>query len=125
VEIRLNICMKIDELTKYPSKVNSDYIINYIANFSDREDPYAGELPDYIRQFDTWVLKDIPLSNLTVPDNQYSVPLAKEYSEMNSISSPPIVYDLSNNVILDGYHRVVAAKMRGDTNIKAYVQENS
>ncbi len=49
--------------------------------------------------------------------------LAGDYAEMDT-PLPPIVLD-SNYKILDGNHRAMAASLRGDTDIQAYVPVNS
>ena len=65
-----------------------------------------------------YILTDIPLSTLEAGDD-YSPALVQEYAKKDT-PFPAIIMDSEGN-IRDGNHRVAAAKLRGDSAIKAYV----
>jgi hypothetical protein len=70
-------------------------------------------------------LRDVPLDLLTAGDD-YSPAVAKQYAELGT-AFPAIVLDsyptnsVFSGTILDGNHRVAAAKLRGDKTIQAYI----
>jgi hypothetical protein len=68
-----------------------------------------------------FILKEIPLDNENV---KWVTTACREsyitkYSKLKT-QAPPIVIDCEGNII-DGEHRSIAAKIRGDKTIKAYV----
>lgn len=108
--------------TSYHMNVFSvDHVICYVAEQNDREDPYEGELPERMLELDSFVLKEVNICDLDIEGYGFSQSLADEYALMPSISSPPIVIDSDCTSILDGYHRVHAALIRGDKRVMAYV----
>lgn len=66
-----------------------------------------------------WELKDVPVSSLKVEDD-YSPEVARHYADQPAESAPPSVVS-SDGVVLDGNHRVIAARLRGDDTVQAYV----
>ncbi len=115
--------MRIYEIAtnQYPNNVSSDWIVNYVADLNDREDPYEGEVPEHILEFTHYRLEKLPISKTNVLHHNFDPTLASEYSKMSSDTSPPIVFDPINKEIIDGFHRVRAAMIRGDKTIIAYV----
>ena len=115
----LDILSEGDDSPVYDAKFIKDYMSKYHLK------PGEQLHPDYSAHLDTYnkfELKKIPLD--TIPSELGGLDKAKvqQYATQKSTSSaPPIVYNGTNNYILDGYHRVNAAKSRGDTHIMAYV----
>lgn len=104
----------------YPPKVSSDWIIHYLAEMNDRDDPYEGELPEYIQRYSRYRLTSLPLADVE-HDESHDPDLAAYYSSQPAQTAPPIIYDGKNQRIIDGFHRVKAAILRGDSHILAYV----
>jgi hypothetical protein len=74
----------------------------------------------------SWKLIDINLSELTfgasLVSGSQSQRMIKKYAAKAG-EMPPIILDSFGDEyeIVDGYHRIAAANLRGDTKIKAYV----
>jgi hypothetical protein len=68
-----------------------------------------------------FILKEIPLDSTEVKwvDFVCHYNSAVNYSKLTT-PAPPIVVDFEGNII-DGEHRSLAAKLRGDKTIKAYI----
>ena len=78
----------------------------------------VGAIRDYLKtESKVWVERDIPLEIVQTPDLD-EVDVAKVKPEKGSV-----ILD-SNNVVIDGRHRVVAARQRGDATIKALVPQS-
>ena len=103
--------------------VSSDYVLHYVADQNDRDDPYEGDVPERINQFAGFKRMAFPIKKLKLHGYQFSPDLAKEYSTMSANTSPPIVVE-PNGEIIDGYHRAQAAVMRKDQTIDAFVGIN-
>jgi 2'-5' RNA ligase/GNAT superfamily N-acetyltransferase len=114
--------------------VSGEDVVSYVAKLNewDRDTAYQVVGLDAGGEY---VLKDFPLSKLSAGDD-YDPDQAEQYARMEG-SFPPIVLGLASRahrdkpimvnyyVIRDGNHRVAAAKLRGDTKIKAYVPLDS
>jgi hypothetical protein len=101
------------------SHVSSDFVVHYVADMNDREDPYEGEVPERIAEYDEYELCAFPIADLCLDGYQYDSSLAGEYAAMNVQTMPPIVVE-PNGQIIDGFHRAQAAVQRGDDSIAAY-----
>ena len=108
-------------INSYPVNVSSDWVVNYVADLNDRDDPYDGEVPDHILEFDRYKLIHLLISKTDVLHHEYDIDLASNYASMPVESSPPIVFDPIAGEIIDGFHRVRAAIIRGEPTILAYV----
>jgi hypothetical protein len=118
-EILDHTIIRMDE--NYPIKVTADWVIRYVAEMNDREDPYEGEVPEHISEFTSYVLREVPIDEINVGDFSYDPKLAAEYANGSRDTAPPIVYDVMNHLVIDGFHRVHAARLRGDQYISAYI----
>lgn len=105
----------------YPVNVSSDWIVNYVADLNDRDDPYEGDVPEHILEFDRYKLEHLPINKTDVLQHEYDADLASDYASMPVESMPPIVFDPITEEIIDGFHRVRAAMSRGELTILAYV----
>jgi hypothetical protein len=86
------------------------------------EDFEEGNLENRIWKFTSYVLKDLPVSSLNAPWH-VNDGLVQDYVERLDSGSPmpPIIYDADEDVVIDGTHRIEAAKEAGLTTIQAYV----
>jgi hypothetical protein len=109
----------------YPSLVTTEWLKKYMTNLH-----FGGVHPSELADMDTgwddpslignFKLIRVPLNKLVnrTPQGTDEM-LADDYAEM-STALPPIVLD-STYEILDGNHRAMAASIRGDKDIAAYV----
>jgi len=73
-----------------------------------------------------WTLVDVQLSDISFSESlvsgKGSQKLITKYANKSS-EMPPVILDFvyDDYEIIDGFHRIAAAKKRGDTKIKAYV----
>ena len=105
----------------YPQVASSDWVICYVADLNDRDDPYEGPVPEHIAEFDEYKLVALPVSETNALEQNHDPSLASEYASLAAETAPPIVFDAVQGEIIDGFHRVHAALLRGDTTIMAYV----
>jgi GNAT superfamily N-acetyltransferase/2'-5' RNA ligase len=115
-------------------KVSGEDVVSYVMKLNDWDKDTAYQVVGLDAGGD-YVLRDFPLSKLRAGDD-YDPEQAEQYSRMEG-AFPPIVLGLASRahrdkpemityyVIRDGNHRVAAAKLRGDTKIKAYVPLDS
>ncbi len=107
--------MRILKTLKFSSsKVDGFFIREYILKLHDRE------FVDFDRIGDLYELREVPLSSLEEEWETYQETI-DEYSRMDYNSMPPIVIDMYGSIV-DGSHRMEAAKKAGRTSILAYVQ---
>jgi hypothetical protein len=105
----------------YPALVTNKWLVKYMiglhyANDVGREvDSWQEEIPAGDYKLVRVPLTRIKKSRYCTPDED----LAESYSEIKG-EFPPIVLDDSYTLI-DGQHRALAAEMRGDKDIRAYV----
>lgn len=108
-------------LSDYPPFVSDDWVIRYVAELNDRDDPYEGPVPAHISQFPVYHLVAVGLDETDVFQYGHDTWLAQEYSLLPATSAPPIIFDKLNGEVIDGFHRVHAALLRGDVTVMAYV----
>ena len=84
------------------------------------EDLTDGDLYERIWKFSTYVLRDIPISQLDLTEWDVDHERAMEYARMDG-DHEPIIYDADADSIIDGTHRANAASLRGDETIRAWV----
>lgn len=85
----------------------------------DEADFDEGDLGDRIYKYDIYEERDVPIKNIISPWH-FDDDLVGEYVEMGSTNMPRIVLDHDYEII-DGTHRLEAAKELGYETIKAYV----
>lgn len=108
----------------YPVEVDADWILQFVADMNDREDPYEGDVPEYIQQFARYRLTNLPIAAVE-HDESHDPDLASYYASQATHTAPPIIYDGQAREIIDGFHRAKAAILRGDKTILAYVGYHS
>jgi hypothetical protein len=114
--------MKIIEVLSfnYPQRVEAGFIIDLVRRIHGRPEDFSeGDLEHRIWKYLRYELRQIRL-----PVNMmWGVDSSKvnQYSVMDSGTTPPIIFDPIDNSIIDGSHRIEAAKLRGDKVIMAYV----
>lgn len=104
-------------------KISSDEVFSHVERYhSEPEDFRNGDLEERIYSSSLYELRDIEVKFL---DDQWRIceELAYEYSEEKTDFPPVVLLDYGNNVydIVDGSHRIFAARLRKDKTIKAYV----
>jgi ribosomal protein S18 acetylase RimI-like enzyme/8-oxo-dGTP pyrophosphatase MutT (NUDIX family) len=71
-----------------------------------------------------WKLEDVPLTSIDMDDTEVRSPEeAKLFSYMDT-PFPPVIL-MHDGTVIDGMHRISAAKLRGDKTIRAYVPVGS
>lgn len=102
--------------------VSGDEVVKHVMKTADTTEEYARELVGLDAGGD-YTLEDVPISKITTKQEGTIPRFAKQYARM-STPLPPIVLDMDLGV-RDGNHRLEAAKLRGDTTVKAYVPVDS
>ena len=102
------------------------YDVNFIKDYMTKYHLKPGEKlhPDYedhLNTYNKFELKKIPLDSIPSKLGGLDKTKVQNYKTQSTSTAPPIVYNGTDNHILDGYHRVNAAKERGDAHIMAYV----
>jgi hypothetical protein len=108
--------------SSYPAEMSPEETINYV-DFLHEFGHGGGEPfedPEWIREAEKYVLQTIPLDDPGVKwPKATHLPVAQEYAQRKT-PLPPIII-AANGYVIDGFHRVEAARMRGDKTIQAYV----
>jgi GNAT superfamily N-acetyltransferase len=79
-----------------------------------------------LREVGKWKLARVPISEINFSEGAVEAPgskkLIKKYSALKT-KMPPVILDTFDDEyeIVDGFHRIAAAKARGDVEIEAYV----
>lgn len=81
---------------------------------------------NFITSYDKFKLTNISINTINIGNNEVSDILVSDYNEIfKSINwYPPIIYDINNKEIIDGYHRTMVLKKNNVSNILAWVQIN-
>lgn len=74
--------------------------------------------PELIKQYHSFELISVNPQDLNLEGKRIYQPIVDNYTKIDT-DFPPIVLDADNKII-DGFHRVAAAKYLGLTSIKAY-----
>ena len=87
------------------------------------EDLEDGDLLERINSCSSFSLELVSLSALDPEEWSFDFDLASEYSKQEGDFPPIVLKDFGDGQysIIDGTHRINAALIRGDKNIKAYV----
>lgn len=91
---------------------------------SNVDDFDEGDIGERIEEFEFYVLKDVPLSEIEEPRYYVDEERVDEYLEMNPETAPPIVlsyYSDGSYLTIDGGHRITVALKRKQATIKAFV----
>ena len=107
------------ESQQWPETASAREVEDIVKSIHYDQGDFMEIISKKINRYQDYILKKIRLSSL-IPDWNMDLNRAKEYAEMHT-DVPPIVYDRLGKSIIDGNHRVEAAKMRGDKTILAYV----
>ncbi len=106
----------------HPAEIETSELVAWAKRIHHNDyDWDDGDIYDRIWQFYRYELKSVPISSLPQDEWDCDEDQAEEYSQLPADTSPPIIYDPINDSIIDGTHRLHAAKMRGDRHILAYV----
>ncbi len=109
------------KIGEFPLKVEGDWLVHWIAEIEDRDDPFEGPLPHHILRFGQYELKVVPVDDILSMNHSYSSSLAEEYAVLDASMRPPCIFDPIDSNILDGNHRAQSARIRGELTVKAYV----
>ena len=108
-----------------PKQITSEDLIDELREIHHTPDDFEdGDIYDRISNHWIWVLKDLNIND--IPEQPYEVgadhlvKIAKEMSS-NISECPPIVYDTETEDVIDGNHRLNAAKKIGLRRISAWV----
>lgn len=85
------------------------------------EDWEEGDLYARITAFGRYDLRPIAVSDIDLGRFNTDDQLVGDYAEMPASSAPPVVYDPTEQELIDGNHRALAAQQRGDQYILGYV----
>lgn len=106
---------------------SSDDVMNFLDSITT--DDYLDNQYYDIGMFDNWRLKKIRLSDLDFTRDNVSSPdsqeLLNKYKDLTTEAPPIIVVPRDEGLlrIVDGYHRVAIADLKGQDSIMAYVPE--
>lgn len=103
--------------------VSDDAVVGYIGEINDREDPDEGLVPHRVRSFRKFERVMFPMANPYPGDleESFSESLAKTYAADCAETAPPVVIDGEDHSLIDGFHRMQAARRRGETHVLAFV----
>jgi len=103
------------------STSNKVSVADMIAYLKTHHDPNLHQdYTDYIENtFDHFVLKNVPTNSIPSELPKLDREKVERYRQMDFSKAPPIV--IGDRYILDGYHRLNAAKVLGIPSIRAYV----
>lgn len=109
-----------NEKNRYPKSHVENHIRSLYVGEHDADEDVESPIPSF-HASDFYELKKIPISSI----NQEEAPskhLVRKYKAMHQDGSdfPPVVLSKLNNEIMDGRHRVQAAKELGHKDIYAY-----
>jgi hypothetical protein len=112
--------------TTYPNVVSGSQLLEIFWSLTP--DSEGGDRVERVlsEASGNWKLIDVKLSDISFGESlvsgSKSQRVIKKYAAKKS-EMPPIILDTiyDEYEIVDGFHRIAAAKLRGDTKIKAYV----
>lgn len=107
-------------------EANAETILNYLFSLNPDSDIVENPdtlVPTRVDRFTRFERRMVPLD--WFDPSQWHEPvspsLANTYAQESADSAPPIVADGIDRAVIDGFHRLQAAKRRGDTHILAFV----
>lgn len=109
------------ESNEWPQIASNQEVIDLVRSIHHSPQDFdEGDIEHRIDKYSDYILKRIRVSKLTSVWNTND-DSASQFAKMDSKTAPPIVYDRLSREIIDGTHRLEAAKLRGDKTILAYV----
>jgi hypothetical protein len=112
----------------FPKTASADAIARLVQDVHYApEDLDDGDLGERIARFHTYVLQALPVSSIASgewsPNGDAWDDAVEAFAERLKAGEtpPPIIYDAVDRSIIDGTHRVAAAKLAGTKTIMAYV----
>lgn len=105
----------------FPRQVADSFIVDLVGELSMADDPEEGAVAQNLRRHAFYELRQVRLEDVCYRGEGYHESLVKDYRQMPADSAPPIVLDGVMMTPWDGFHRLNAARERGDETIWAYV----
>lgn len=104
---------------------DSDHVYHHMLETHDDTDPdWVENVSSQVERYPDWALRDYPIDDLQ--EWAHDKEKVARYSKLPGHTAPPIVAlpDISSRrgrlVVLDGNHRVAAARARGEATVRAY-----
>lgn len=110
--------------TQYPETASADAVARLAQDIHHQEEDFSeGDLLHRIEKFHTYVLREVPLSEINLGEWTHYEDMSDEYAERLKAGEkmPPIIYDAEWKSLIDGTHRANAAAKAGLDSILAYV----
>lgn len=104
--------------------VSSDEVLKMCKDLNRSSEHFdKSGVPEKILKNKKYELKKVPISALNLGSIEYSEELKDKYKEMTKANPdyPPIIFDSTQNDIIDGNHRAKALQEMGYESIRAYV----
>jgi len=117
----MSIVKKINEILNETDKkkITPQEALSYINRLQRRGwQKRRFEDPEWVHQAEYYLLKRVKLKDIKIPGAEHP-PIVKKYA-MSKGELPPIFLDY-RMMVIDGIHRLNAAKLRDDKDIMAYV----
>lgn len=106
---------------RWPERIETGDLLSEVEGLHHNPDDFEeGDLIDRLWVYDHYQLCAMNLVDLDGEEWNWDEDTVREYADLDS-PFPPIVFDPTNQSIIDGTHRVNAAILRGETQIWAYV----
>ena len=111
----------IEQAHQWPPRIEGWELASMVQDWHHTPDDfYDGDIQYNIESFGYYDLKEIPIAGLHLDMFTIHDDLVDDYASLDT-EAPPIVYDPTHNIIIDGNHRANAAVKRGEHTILAYV----
>lgn len=101
--------------------LSADEVVAMIADQNDRDDPWEGPVPAHVLRYGSYLCASFPIAGCDLYGHGYDPGLAEEYSHTSADRFPPVVIDPEDGSVIDGYHRIHAAMLRGETDVLSLV----
>lgn len=107
-------------------EANASTVLAYLLSLnpdSEALDDPNELVPTRVDRFTRFERRHVPLDWFDASQWEAGVSpnLTHTYAQESGHSAPPIVVDGIDRAVIDGFHRLQAARLRGDTHILAYV----
>jgi GNAT superfamily N-acetyltransferase len=100
------------------TQMSTEQMLNYLRQHHDPN--LHSDYTNYIENtFDHFELRTVPVANIPTDLSGLDKSKVERYRQMDFSKAPPVV--IGDKHLLDGYHRVNAAKALGIPTVKAYV----
>lgn len=112
----------IETATEWPARIEGGELARAVYDLHHSPQDFDdGDIEENITDFGFYDLKRIPVQGLHTDYFEIRDGLVDAYAQQDAETAPPIIYDPTHNLIIDGNHRAKAAARRGDETILAYV----